>query len=89
LISKFFQFILTWIFVSLFQFSKSVVSFKATTSKSYEPVPSVEEVAVGPEREELEGILEDEQLIGPFGTREKPTVVKSAFTSRIVGCTGI
>lgn len=28
-------------------------------------------------------------MIGPFGTREHPTIVKSAFTSRIVGCTGL
>eukprot|EP00301_Raphidiophrys_heterophryoidea_P002295 c11071_g3_i1.p1 GENE.c11071_g3_i1~~c11071_g3_i1.p1 ORF type:complete len:141 (+),score=29.35 c11071_g3_i1:42-425(+) len=52
------------------------------------------EHATGAERAELEAelrgekIFEDSGLSGPFGTREKPVVVRSSFSRRTVACTG-
>ncbi len=50
--------------------------------------------ATGLEKQELESLAKGEQLFGesilygPFGTPEKPVVVKSVFDTRIVGCVG-
>lgn len=56
--------------------------------------PSNWDQATGREWEELvaEAANEDRyeltSLVGPFGTMQNPTVVLSAFNSRIVGCVG-
>lgn len=56
-------------------------------------IPSNLQQATGPEREEMIAELEgrdmwDYQLSGPFGTKDKPVVVESVFSERIVGCPG-
>lgn len=50
--------------------------------------------ATGLEREELEAQLRGENRFdmepprGPFGTKEAPAIIPSAFDERIVGCSG-
>ncbi|GAA0139016.1 hypothetical protein Leryth_011729 [Lithospermum erythrorhizon] len=57
-------------------------------------VEDVMPIATGHEREELQAELEGRQIldtdfpVGPFGTKEKPAVVKSYYDRRIVGCPG-
>jgi len=54
-------------------------------------VPSSFKQAAGLERAEIENpdiFAHNDVLTGPFGTLETPTLVESAFDSRIVGCTG-
>ncbi|KAI9401805.1 hypothetical protein POPTR_001G173800v4 [Populus trichocarpa] len=57
-------------------------------------VEDVMPIATGHEREELEAELEGKKLLdidypdGPFGTKEKPAVIKSYYDKRIVGCPG-
>eukprot|EP00029_Vermamoeba_vermiformis_P010072 TRINITY_DN522_c0_g1_i1.p1 TRINITY_DN522_c0_g1~~TRINITY_DN522_c0_g1_i1.p1 ORF type:complete len:168 (+),score=24.69 TRINITY_DN522_c0_g1_i1:537-1040(+) len=55
---------------------------------------SLEEIAVGLERDELEAeakgrhYIQDDILRGPFGTPDNPVIVPSAYDVRIVGCMG-
>ncbi|WZY83870.1 hypothetical protein YC2023_030254 [Brassica napus] len=57
-------------------------------------VEDVMPIAIGHEKEELEAELEGRRLLdidfseGPFGTKEAPTIVKSYYDKRIVGCPG-
>ncbi|KAK3026099.1 hypothetical protein RJ639_040771 [Escallonia herrerae] len=57
-------------------------------------VEEVMPIATGHEREELEAELEGRKIldidypVGPFGTKESPSVIKSYYDKRIVGCPG-
>jgi len=57
-------------------------------------VLSLEEIAVGNERLEVEAkakgrpYILDDILRGPFGTPDNPVLVPSIFDVRIVGCMG-
>lgn len=54
------------------------------------PVPRPSAQITGMESAEAEGVVFDSStaLYGPFGTKDKPVIVRSAFDYRIVGCTG-
>ncbi|XP_022852350.1 cytochrome c oxidase subunit 5b-1, mitochondrial-like [Olea europaea var. sylvestris] len=51
-------------------------------------------IATGHEREELQAELEGKNILeinypsGPFGRKESPSVIKSFYDKRIVGCPG-
>ncbi|XP_022949501.1 cytochrome c oxidase subunit 5b-1, mitochondrial-like [Cucurbita moschata] len=57
-------------------------------------VEDVMPIATGHEREELEAALEGRDIldidnpVGPFGTKEDPAVIKSYYDERLVGCPG-
>jgi len=53
------------------------------------PIP-LGDIATGPEKRQNEGKGYHEENISlqPFGTMEKPVVINSVFSSRIIGCTG-
>ncbi|KAG6669426.1 hypothetical protein I3843_01G235200 [Carya illinoinensis] len=57
-------------------------------------VEDVMPIATGHEREELEAelqgrkILDIDHPVGPFGTKEAPSIIKSYYDKRIVGCPG-
>ncbi|KAI4329306.1 hypothetical protein L6164_021588 [Bauhinia variegata] len=57
-------------------------------------VEDVIPIATGHEREEIEAELEGREIldinypVGPFGTKEEPSVIKSYYDKRIVGCPG-
>ncbi|PSR96042.1 Cytochrome c oxidase subunit 5b-1 like [Actinidia chinensis var. chinensis] len=57
-------------------------------------VEDVMPIATGHEREELEAELQGRKVLnidnpeGPFGTKEAPSVIKSYYDKRIVGCPG-
>ncbi|XP_047311567.1 cytochrome c oxidase subunit 5b-1, mitochondrial-like [Impatiens glandulifera] len=57
-------------------------------------VEDVMPIATGHEREELQAELEGRQVLdidypsGPFGTQEAPSIIKSYYDRRIVGCPG-
>ncbi|XP_059658108.1 cytochrome c oxidase subunit 5b-2, mitochondrial-like [Cornus florida] len=63
-------------------------------SKGKKRVEDVMPIATGHEREELEAELEGRNIlemnypVGPFGTKERPAIVKSVYNKRIVGCPG-
>ncbi|GAB2269472.1 Cytochrome c oxidase subunit 5b-1, mitochondrial [Dionaea muscipula] len=63
-------------------------------SKQKVSVEDIMPIATGHEREELEAELEGRDIleinnpVGPFGTKEAPAVVKSYYDKRIVGCPG-
>lgn len=51
--------------------------------------PSAEDAAVGAEADELHGsAFDDGVLVGPFGTKSNPVIVKTVFSERVVGCPG-
>eukprot|EP00004_Rigifila_ramosa_P007717 TRINITY_DN188_c0_g1_i1.p2 TRINITY_DN188_c0_g1~~TRINITY_DN188_c0_g1_i1.p2 ORF type:complete len:154 (-),score=36.91 TRINITY_DN188_c0_g1_i1:38-457(-) len=64
----------------------------AKLDPSEKKIPTDMEQATGLEREEIEQAMKGKQLfetevVAPaFGTKEHPIVIKSAFSSRIVGC---
>lgn len=54
-------------------------------------MPDIMEQATGLERAEIDHpdlFKHNEVLRGPFGTKENPVKIQSAYDSRIVGCTG-
>ncbi|XP_042511467.1 cytochrome c oxidase subunit 5b-1, mitochondrial-like isoform X2 [Macadamia integrifolia] len=66
----------------------------AVLSNEKKRVEDVMPIATGHEREELEAELEGRRVLeidypeGPFGTKEAPSIIKSYFDKRIVGCPG-
>nr|ACG41488.1 cytochrome c oxidase polypeptide Vb [Zea mays] len=78
--------------------SSAAAAFRRTSPLlSGDKPASVEDVmpiATGLEREELEAELKGKKrfdmdpLVGPFGTKEEPSVVESYYNKRIVGCPG-
>ncbi|XP_059644082.1 cytochrome c oxidase subunit 5b-1, mitochondrial-like isoform X2 [Cornus florida] len=81
-------------------FPPSATSFSRRFSSASENVVSkkrVEDImpiATGHEREEIEAELQGRKIldvnfpVGPFGTKEAPSVIKSYYGKRIVGCPG-
>ncbi|KAG6669427.1 hypothetical protein I3843_01G235200 [Carya illinoinensis] len=69
----------------------SVDSAEGAVKKKVEDVMPI---ATGHEREELEAelqgrkILDIDHPVGPFGTKEAPSIIKSYYDKRIVGCPG-
>ncbi|KAF5189810.1 Cytochrome c oxidase subunit 5b-2 protein [Thalictrum thalictroides] len=78
-------------FLFTYQFSSDADTI---LSKGKTKVEEVMPIATGHEREELEAVLEGRDLldinhpVGPFGTKEKPAVIKAYFDRRVVGCPG-
>ncbi|KAF5466700.1 hypothetical protein F2P56_016605 [Juglans regia] len=69
----------------------SVDSAEGAVKKKVEDVMPI---ATGHEREELEAelqgrkVLDIDHPVGPFGTKEAPSIIKSYYDKRIVGCPG-
>eukprot|EP01108_Squamamoeba_japonica_P007381 TRINITY_DN6194_c0_g1_i1.p2 TRINITY_DN6194_c0_g1~~TRINITY_DN6194_c0_g1_i1.p2 ORF type:complete len:124 (+),score=46.24 TRINITY_DN6194_c0_g1_i1:108-479(+) len=67
-----------------------------STAKPMTEIPDLEKQVEGVEKMEVEAIKAGRSvfpsnegvLTGPFGTESAPVKVPSAFSSRIVGCTG-
>ncbi|CAO2815300.1 unnamed protein product [Amaranthus hypochondriacus] len=82
--------------VTSFRSSSSFLSrrFSTDAAVSKKSVDDVMPIATGHEREEIEAelqgkdILEINYPVGPFGTKENPSIVKSYYDKRIVGCPG-
>ncbi|KAL2555136.1 Cytochrome [Forsythia ovata] len=81
-----------------FDESLPVVSRQFSTASgnvaSVKRVEDIMPIATGHEREELQADLEGKNILeinypsGPFGTKEAPSVIKSFYDKRIVGCPG-
>ncbi|KAA8525378.1 hypothetical protein F0562_007204 [Nyssa sinensis] len=76
-------------------FSQRAISDADTIlSKGKKRIEHLMPIATGHEREELEAELEGRNIleinnpVGPFGTKEAPAIVKSVYNKRIVGCPG-
>ncbi|CAI9766086.1 unnamed protein product [Fraxinus pennsylvanica] len=70
------------------------ISTASGNATSLKRVENIMPIATGHEREELQAELEGKNILeinypsGPFGTKGTPSVIKSFYDKRIVGCPG-